>query len=117
MLFKERLPAFVPAQPHPLNFLRLERIHRDAAHETNVHAQSPVHARATQTDEDAKLGRRPLGRGRTAIHAAVIGVGLLNVEELGGLWKEKGLGTFDRVSGSTSHIALLAMLAVQTLCW
>lgn len=85
MLFKERLPALVPTQPHPLNFLRLERIHRDAAHETNMHAQPPVHARTTQADEDAKLGRRPLRRGCTTVYAAIIGVGLLDVEELRGL--------------------------------
>jgi hypothetical protein len=87
-----------------------------------VHAQSAVDARAAQADEDAELGRGPLWRGGAAVAAAIIPVGFLDLEELwhtvvsiwliaSGRWLEdRDLTTFDRVSGSTSHMALLAML-------
>ncbi len=49
---------------------------------TDMHPQSSVYARTTQTYEDAEFGRGPLRRGCPAVAAAVVRVGLLDHEEL-----------------------------------
>lgn len=82
MPIKEVPPSLIPTQAHALNFLRLEGIHGDASHETNVHAQAAVDASATEADKDAEFGGCPLWGGRVAICAAIVGVGLLDIEEL-----------------------------------
>lgn len=87
-----------------------------------------MHAGAAQADEDAELRRRPLRRRRAAVAAPVVGVALLDLDELrvrardprhalAGLTLTLTLTlrpqvrlavpyhTFERVSGSTSHMA------------
>lgn len=83
MLLKELLPPFVSSQPHPLDFRRLESVHSDTPHKTDMHSQSAMHARTRETDKDTEFGGCPLRRGRTAIDTAIIGIGLLDLEELG----------------------------------
>jgi hypothetical protein len=76
-----------------------------------------MYPRTAKTDKDAEFRRGPLRGWRAAVAAAVVLGGFLNLEELAFMlaWKEmgerEGGGTLDRVSGSTSHMALLAMLA------
>lgn len=83
-----------------------------------MHAQAAVLAGAGQTNEYAELGRRPLRRRRVAIAADVVAGFFLKGSEL--LRKEKKdvsrapgrettVRTLDRVSGSTSHMALDAI--------
>jgi hypothetical protein len=49
-----------------------------------VHTQSSMYARTAQADEDAEFGRCPLWGWGAAVAAAVVGVRLLDLEELGG---------------------------------
>lgn len=82
MIIKEVPPRFIPRQSHPLNLRLLKRIHRDTPHKTYMHAESAMHAGAREADEDAEFGGRPLWGGCPAVAAAVVGVRLLNIEEL-----------------------------------
>lgn len=82
MVLKERSPRPVSTQPHALDLGRLEGVHGDRAHEGDVHAETAVHARAGQTEEDAEFGGGPLGGGRGAVDAARVGVGFGDLEEL-----------------------------------
>jgi hypothetical protein len=97
-----------------------------------VHAQAAVNAGARQTDEDAEFRGRPLRGRRVAVTADVVLRFLLDREEL--QWREEkclvnmapftgreGLGgpraerTLDLVSGSTSHMALEAIVGDNAL--
>jgi hypothetical protein len=59
-MVEEIPPRLISTQSHSLNLLRLERIHRNTPYKANMNTQSAMHARATQADEDAEFGRRPL---------------------------------------------------------
>ena len=48
-----------------------------------MHTQASVYASAAEAYENAEFGRRPLWRGGPTIAAAVVGVGLLDFEQLG----------------------------------
>lgn len=93
-----------------------------------MHAEAAVDACAREADEDAEFWGGPLRRGRIAIATKGVAGFLLNGEELfgwmvvsAGHWASGGkmvdrcqpasslLHTFDRVSGSTSHMAFEAM--------
>ena len=87
-----------------------------------MHAQTSMCAGAGEADKRSELGRRPLWRRCAAVAAFVVegAEGLLNGGELRGLvfrqeaWDGKEgreeVFTLERVSGSTSHDALDAML-------
>lgn len=76
VLLEKVPPALIAAKSHSFNFARLEGIHGDAANEGDVDAEPSVHTGAREADKNAKLGRRPLRRGRVAIAANVV-LGLL----------------------------------------
>lgn len=86
---------------------------------------------AGETDEDSEFRRSPLGGWSPAVGATVVGIGFLDLEKLkdnilegnGNERREEedmigriGMHTLERVSGSTSHMALLAMLAFGVCC-
>jgi hypothetical protein len=82
-----------------------------------VDTETAVDSCAGETDEDAEFGGGPLGGWSAAVAATVIAGDFLDLEELvEDVNQERGKeewkdNTLERVSGSTSHMALLAMIA------
>ncbi|KAI4246156.1 MAG: hypothetical protein L6R40_002108 [Gallowayella cf. fulva] len=81
-LSPEPPPRLIPTLLHPQDLVPLESIHRDAAHERDVHAQPPVEARAREADEGAEFGGGPLRGWRGAVAAGGVAGGFLEGEEL-----------------------------------
>lgn len=62
--------------------MSFERVHADAAHKGNVHAEAAVQARAREADEGAEFGGGPLRGGGGAVAAGGVAGEFLEGEEL-----------------------------------
>lgn len=82
ILIKEVPPNLITTQPHPLDLRRLESVHCDTPHETDMYTQSSVNTRTRQTYEHAEFRGSPLWRWSPAVCASIIAVGLLDFEQL-----------------------------------